>query len=161
MREEVSREKGTGIEVRALTLADLEDIVRIDAVVSGHARAEYFRLKLQQAIQDTSVRMSLAAVVDGRVVGFLLGSVFFGDYGTLEPVATLDAIGVHPRSARTGVGSALWRQFVQNLRGMRIERLQTQVDWSQWELMTFFQRLGFAPGPRICIERTLGPETDE
>ncbi len=155
------REQPAEVDVRLLREADLDAIVRIDAQATGEPRRDYFRLRVQRALQETSVQVSLAAEVEGRVVGFLLGSVFYGDYGVPEPVATIEAIGVDADRARSGVGKALWRQLAVNLKGMRIERVLTQVDWSRFELLAFFHSLGFRPAPRISLERELSFDRDE
>lgn len=149
------------IEVRLLTKDDLESVVRIDAQAWGKPRRDYYRLRIERAMVDTSVRVSLAAVIDGRVVGFLLGSVFYGDFGVPEPVATIDAIGVDTKHARHGVGRALWKQLATNLKGMRIDRVQTQVEWSSFELLAFFHKLGFKPASRLCLDRNLEFDKDE
>lgn len=144
------------VVVRALKPSDLEDVIRIDAKNFGRPRRDYYRLKLELAMADTSVRMSLGAEIDGVLVGFLFGSMFYGDYGIPEPLATLDTLGVHTEYARRGVATALWEQFSSNLKGLGIERIRTQVPWSNWQLMTFFQKVGFSPGSHICIDRPLG-----
>lgn len=143
------------IVVRTLKPSDLEDIIRIDAHNFGAQRRDYYRLKLELAMADTSVRMSLGAELDGMLVGFLFGSVFYGDYGMPEPLATLDTLGVDTDFARRGVATALWDQFVSNVKALRIDRVRTQVPWSNWQLMTFFQKTGFSPGSHICIDRSL------
>lgn len=149
------------VEVRAIRAEDLEDVIRIDAKNSGAPRRDYFRLKLAESLDKTSVRVSLAAVHDRRVVGFLLASVFYGDFGILERTANLEAIGVLPELAGQGVGRALWRQLALNLKGMRIERVETQVDWRELDLLGFFHQLGFAPASRLCLERRLDLEAGE
>ncbi|MCC6555453.1 MAG: GNAT family N-acetyltransferase [Polyangiaceae bacterium] len=150
-----------GITVRSLTEADLDDIVRIDVQAGGRARREYYKLKLRRALEDTSVRISLAAEKDGAVVGFLMGAIYYGDYGQPEPVATLEDIGVMPAFARQGVGAALWRQLARNVKAMRVDRIQTQVDWTSVSLLSFLYRRGFTPAPRLCLERRLDFERDE
>jgi hypothetical protein len=40
-----------------------------------------------------------------------------------------------------------------NLSALGIERLQTQVEWDQIDLIHFFQRSGFRPAPRLCLEK--------
>ena len=155
MSEPTTLENPT-IVVRALTPSDLEDISRIDAHNFGRQRRDYYRLKLEMALGETSVRMSLGAELDGMLVGFLFGSMFYGDFGIPEPLATLDTLGVDTDYARRGVATALWEQFVANLKGLGIERIRTQVPWSNWQLMTFFQKAGFSPGSHICIDRPLG-----
>ena len=143
------------VTVRALKATDLEDIIRIDANNFGKSRRDYYRLKLELAMADTSIRMSLGAEVDGKLVGFLFGSMFYGDYGMPEPVATLDTLGVDTVYARRGVATALWDQFTTNLKALRVDRIRTQVPWNNWQLMTFFQKNGFAPAQHICLDRKL------
>lgn len=155
MTEPENQEHASDIVVRALKASDLEDVIRIDAKNYGSPRREYYRLKLEQALNETSVRMSLGAELDGMLVGFLLGSMFYGDFGVPEPLGTLDALGVHEAFARRGVATALWEQFVTNLEGLRIERIRTQVAWSNWEMMSFFQKVGFHPGAHVCLDREL------
>lgn len=149
------------ITVRALQEGDLAAIVRIDARQTGRERPEYFKLKLANALRDTGIRLALAAEQDGRVVGFLLGHVYYGDYGQPESVATLDAIGVQPELARAGVGTALWRQFAHNVKGLRVDRVDTQVDWAHGDLIAFLRHAGFRPSSRICLERPLDFEADD
>ena len=54
-----------------------------------------------------------------------------------------------------GVGQALLSQLLLNLQALRIERVQTQVDWAQLDLLAFLQRAGFGPAPRFCLEKRL------
>ena len=148
-------EESPEILVRPLTPSDLEDIIRIDAAIIGRPRRDYYRLKLAAAINESSVHMSLGAELDGMLVGFLFGSLFYGDFGMPEPVATLDAVGVRSDCARRGVATALWQEFTSKLRALRVDRIRTQVSWNNWELMTFFRKVGFTPGPQICLDCAL------
>ncbi len=143
--------------IRTLRPEDLEDIARIDARVGGRPRKEYLRGKLE-ASQRGGVHISLCADVDGRPVGFLMGSVFYGEYGQAEPVATIDTLAVHPDFQGRGVGRALWRQLAENLLGLRVARVQTQVQWNDWRLLRFLEKVGFAPAKRICLEAALDEE---
>ena len=154
--DDLDREPGTletdHVEVRTLNGDDLGWIVAIDAEHSGRSRSKYFELKLKEIASDTGVRISLAALVDGTPAGFLMGRLYYGEFGLPEPVAILDSIGVAGSFRGQHVGTALMRQLRTNLKGLGIERIQTQVDWDQVDLMPFFQRTGFRPAPRICLE---------
>lgn len=144
------------IAVRALTADDLAAIVKIDAASMGRPREEYYRAKLHEAIaQAAGPRTSLVAEVDGHSVGFLLAKVYYGEFGQAEPVAVIDSIGVDPRFRGKHVGQALLRQLLINLQALRIERVRTEVDWEQINLLHFLQRNGFKPAPRFCLERQL------
>lgn len=143
------------VRVRALTTEDLDAITRIDRKITGTDRRGYYRQRLHTALEESGIRVSLAAEVDGVVAGFVLGRVYHGEYGRTESFATLDSIGVAPGYRGQGVGRALLRQLLLNLRALRIERLQTEVEWNHWELLRFLQESGFRPAPRLCLERAL------
>jgi len=141
--------------VRRLKPEDLEAVIELDAKVTGRRRAEYFKLKLQQALQETGIKVSLAAEYDHCFAGFMLARVFYGEFGQQEPVAVLDTIGVHPDFQRHGVGRALLDQLVTNLRGLNVDRLQTEVSWAEPRLLAFFQHEGFRMAGRICLDLDL------
>lgn len=148
------------VVVRALRAQDLDDVVRIDAHVTGRQRPAYLKVKLGKALGE-GLQVSLGAEVDGKLVGFLMGAVYYGEFGQPEPIASVDTLGVHPDFWHKGVGRALWAQFAANLKGLQITRVQTQVDWTNWSLLRFLERMGFAPAPRLCLEKKLDPTRDE
>lgn len=84
------------VTIRNLRPADLAAVIAIDALDTGLRRAEFYQLKLKQALSDTGIMVSLGAELDGLLVGFLLARVYYGEFGVLGRVAVLDAIGVHP-----------------------------------------------------------------
>jgi ribosomal protein S18 acetylase RimI-like enzyme len=141
------------VVVRNLRSSDLDWIVRIDAHHTGRPRREYYKVKLSQAAADTGIVISLAAEVKGEPAGFLMGRLYYGEFGQPEPVAILDSLGVAEAFASQHVGRAMMRQLELNLSALGIERLQTEVDWDKLELLGFFQRAGFRPAPRLCLEK--------
>jgi len=143
------------IIVRSLRPSDFDAAVAVDAKIVGRRRDEYLRIKFQQNLGETGVQMSLAAEVGGVFCGFLLGRVFYGEFGRLEPAAVLDTIDVHPDYRKQGVGAALLRQLKTNLLGLGVSRLQTEVSWDDQALVGFFHHEGFRPAERICLELDL------
>lgn len=143
------------IVVRELRAADLDRIVRIDRHATGHERRDYYQRRLQMALGESGIRVSLAADVDGTLVGFVLGRVFHGEYGRTESYATIDSIGVDPAFRTRGIGHALLAQLQRNLTALRVERVETTVDWDAWELLRFLQATGFRPAPRLALELQL------
>ncbi len=144
--------------VRGLRPEDLEAVIALDAKIVGRRREEYFKVKLRQNLAETGIKVSLAAEIDGCFGGFLLARVYYGEFGTMEPVAVLDTLGVHPDFRQRGVGTALLRQLRRNLGALRVSRLQTEVGWDNQELLSFFHREGFRPAARLCLDLDLGPE---
>jgi ribosomal protein S18 acetylase RimI-like enzyme len=141
--------------VRELRAADLDAIARIDEKIGGRSRRKYFEVKIDAVLRDTGVKISLVAELDGAVAGFLMGSVYYGEFGLPEPAATIDTIGVHPGFRGRKVGKALMRQLVMNMRALGIESIETQVAWDDWDLVRFLAHEGFEPAPRLSLRRRL------
>ena len=149
------------VEVRAMRRDDLDKVVTIDAAATGRRRPRYFELMLERALEKRSFQVSLVAELDARVVGFLLATLYYGEYGVVEPSASIDAVGVDPQQRGRHVGKAMMRQLRLNLGALHIERLRTEVAWDDFELMAFFRSEGFAPAGRLCLERALDPTAPE
>jgi len=143
------------ILVRGLNAEDLDPVIALDARNAGRRRDEYFKLKLQQNLAETGIKVSLAAEREGCFCGFLLARVYYGEFGTPEPVAVLDTFGVHPDFQGHGVGTALLRQLRTNLVGLGVTRLQTEVSWEDQRLLHFFHGQQFRPAERFCLDLDL------
>ncbi len=140
------------IPVRKLTMDDVDSVVRIDKRITNTSRREYFHAKLTEAAKDSSMLVSLGAVVDGGLGGFLMGRVYHGEFGIADSVAILDTIGVDPLRARSGIATALIDQFVTNMKGLGVESIRTQANWNEWGLLKFLESSGFKPVPRVSLE---------
>lgn len=151
----VNRTEESAAVVRGLRPEDLEAVIALDAKNTGRRREEFFKAKLKQNLQETGIKVSLAAEIDHCFCGFLLARVYYGEFGAPEPVAVLDTLDVHPDFRRRGVASALMRQLCQNLDGLRVSRLRTEVDWDTPELLAFFHGQGFRPTGRLCLDLNL------
>ena len=149
-------EERDGVTVRLLTLADAPRLVRMDQAITGRNRSAWYEGKLKRALEESDLQISLGAEVDGFLVGALLGSLHYGEFGQPEPIAVLDTILVDPGFARRGIGSSLLENLTRNLRALGIERLRTEVAWNEHDLGRFLGLQGFAPAPRLVLELRLG-----
>jgi ribosomal protein S18 acetylase RimI-like enzyme len=143
-------------EVSSMSWDDLGAVVRIDRAITGRDRHDYMQRQLAEAMQDSPVRVSLCARLDGVVVGFLMARTDLGDYGRVEPVAVADTIGVDPAYAHRGIGHALMSQLFVNLGALRIERVETIVAPRDFGLLGFLYDVGFGPSQRLPFVRRLG-----
>lgn len=141
------------LPVRSLSERDLPAIVRLDRRVTGRDRTAYLSRKASEALRESAVRVSLVAEVEGRLAGFLMARVDFGEFGQAEPTAVLDTIGVDPDQGRRGIGRALLGQLLLNLGGLRAERVLTEVDWNHVALVAFLGRTGFRRAQRLSLEK--------
>jgi len=156
-----SLETTNHVIVRSMRQDDLDAVVAIDATSTGRRRPHYFRRMLERTVKEADFQISLVAEVDGVVTGCVIATLFYGEYGVMEPAASIDAIGVLREYRRQHVARALLRQLRLNLSALRIETLRTEVRWDDFELLRFFSREGFAPGSRICLERFIDPTRPE
>ena len=140
------------VVVRRLRPDDLENVIALDARIVARRREQYFRVKLDMAVKETGVEISLAAEVDGLFVGFLIARVFYGEFGITEPAAVLEVLGVDPEFRGRGVARELVRQLRTNLLGLGVRKIQTEVSWDDQPMMAFFHREGFAPAMRFCLD---------
>jgi GNAT superfamily N-acetyltransferase len=147
-----------GVLVRSLKQADAPRLVRMDQAITGRNRSAWYEGKLKRAITESDLNISLGAEVDGCVVGAILGSLHYGEFGLPEPIAVLDTILVDPGHGRHGIGTVLLDQLVKNLGALGIERLRTEVAWDEHDLNRFLGRRGFAPAPRLVLELSLDRE---
>jgi ribosomal protein S18 acetylase RimI-like enzyme len=143
------------IPVRSLREADLKALIAIDRRITGRDRSAYFERKLTEALHESDVRVSLVAELDGRPVGFIMARVDLGEFGRIEAAAVMDTIGVDPDYAGRGVGRALLSQLLANLATLRVDKVLTEVDWGDRELMAYLDRCGFKPSGRLSFDCVL------
>ena len=144
------------ISFRPVRPDDVADIVRVDTRVLKAERHAYIRSKVDVALDtDHQVVASLVAEHQGKIVGFVMGNVYKGEFGIPEKTATIDTIGVDPDYQGSGVGSALLNRIFLNLNALGIETVQTHVAWNDWPLLRFFAARAFVPAPVMTLERKI------
>ncbi len=140
--------------VRLMKLEDFNDVLAIDEKVNKVLREEYYRLKFEKLVKSGDyVPTSLVAEDEnGKVVGFIMGELFIGEYGISEDRAKLDTIGVDPEYQKKGVGKLLLKEFIEHLKSLGVEKISTLVAWNDIELIKFFSSNNFEPSKTIHLE---------
>jgi len=99
------------LNIRPLTIGDLDAIVEIDRKVLGKVRRDFWRKK----IELPSPRYPFSGVVaelEGKVIGFIVGEVSGWEFGIPETVGWVSTIGVDPDYQHKGVARKLSQEFV-------------------------------------------------
>jgi ribosomal protein S18 acetylase RimI-like enzyme len=137
--------------------SDYDDVVEIDRKIVGSSRPEYYEMKFEKLIQSKDyLPVSLVATDDnGKVIGFVMGETYMGEYGFYQEEATLDTIGVDPEFQHKGVGEQLINEFIDHLRQMGIQKIYTLVNWNDSQMIQFFSSHQFIPSQTINLERTI------
>lgn len=139
--------------MRVLKQEDLDAIVAIDELAVKQPRREYYERKIASILnKNASINCSLVCEIDGKVVGFVMGYVFFGEFGILDATATIDTLGVHPDFQKFGVASEMLDQFMMNMKAAGVKKVYTLVNWDDFALEKFFSRQKFVPSKRINLE---------
>ncbi|MGZ7031909.1 MAG: GNAT family N-acetyltransferase [Thermoanaerobaculia bacterium] len=145
------------VAVRAMRASDLDAVVRIDAAASGRPRPRYFELMIDRAVKSASLQISLVAEYEGRVAGFLIASLYYGEFGMTEPTAAIEGIGVDPALRRQHVARSMFAQLRRNVGAIGATSIRTEVEWTDFDLLAFLFSEGFGPSTRLCLERRVDP----
>jgi ribosomal protein S18 acetylase RimI-like enzyme len=139
------------VEIRALKREDLDAIVKIDEMVLGESRKDYWKRRLE-SMNHKSSEISLVAEVGEQVVGFILGDVSGWEFGVPETIGWMDTIGVDPAYQKRGVATLLAHELIKNLKALGVRTIYTLVSWDDWDLLQFFHAMGFTRGDLINLE---------
>ncbi len=145
--------------VRAVRRADLEQVIAIDATVTGlEKRAYWLRVYRRYGVSGASEhRHFLVALEDARVVGFLIGEVRDWEFGS-PPCGWVFAIDVHPDARQGGIGTRLLASLSTLLRRAGVRKLRTLLSRDNTLILSFFRSQGMMAGPLIPLEMDLdGP----
>ena len=145
------------IKIRLMKADDFDAVVEIDGKVLKAFRPEYYEMKFEMLFKSKDyLPASLVAEKEGGpVVGFVMGRIYVGEYGIFQEEATLDTIGIDPSYQHKGIGEQLIHEFMEHLREVGVQKINTLVDWNDSKLINFFSGNQFSPSKTINLERIL------
>ena len=145
------------IKIRLMKAEDFDAVVGIDGKVLQASRPQYYEMKFEKLFgsKDYVPASLVAEEEDGTVVGFVMGELYMGEYGIFQEKATLDTIGVDPAHQHRGIGERLINEFLDHLKKLGVQKVQTLVDWNDSRLIHFFSANHFSPSKTINLERSL------
>jgi len=139
------------VSLKSLTSSHLEGIVEIDHRILGKRRQSFWKKKISTA-ESNVPPTGVVAELDNKVIGFILGEVSGWEFGVPASVGWIDTMGVDPQYQRKGVAKALMGELIKNFRKAGVRNIYTLVNWSDWDLLQFFRRMGFTRGDMINLE---------
>jgi ribosomal protein S18 acetylase RimI-like enzyme len=155
------------VKIRVLNENDLDAVVEIDKKVLGKERRPFWKRKIAYA--DIYPRPALVAELEGKVIGFIMGYVSGWEFGVPDTIGWIDTLGVDPEYQRRGIGRALFDALIKNFKqsgrekvaGLggkekpRIEGVNvvyTLTNWNDWDLMQFYNAMGFKKGDMLNLK---------
>ena len=135
---------------------DVEAIIAIERRISGSTyRTTAFEEDAATYLQQGESHDHLVAVVDDRVVGFIIGKTAGLEFGQEERVGWINILGVDPDFRGRGIGQALGKALLDNFRNKNVAKVKTLVGGQATELLQYFQGLGLKQSNMRVLEITL------
>ena len=147
----------SNIHIRLMKADDFDAVVDIDTRVLKTSRPDYYKMKFEKLFdtKDYLPASLVAEAENGTVVGFVMGEIYMGEYGIFQEEASLDTIGVDPDHQYEGIGAQLINEFIDHLKKVGVQKINTLVDWNDSKLIHFFSANKFSPSKTINLERDL------
>jgi predicted N-acetyltransferase YhbS len=144
------------IKIRLMKADDFDAVVGIDQKVLKVSRTKYYEMKFERLFKSKEYLPTslVAEEEDGTVVGFVMGELYMGEFGIFQEQATLDTIGIDPSYQLKGIGAQLINEFMDHLRSLGVQKINTLVDKDS-KLTRFFTANQFSPSKTINLERSL------
>ncbi len=145
------------VAIRPMQQTDLQIVIELDAHVFGSTRPAYFERRLVALDNaDAGTRsIFLVAVYRDQVIGFIMGTLAYGEFGLTQVTAILDSIAVHPAYQHQGIGQKLAEAFMKQSAYKGASSVYTLVNWDNWTLLKVFHALGFELASTIPLERRI------
>jgi ribosomal protein S18 acetylase RimI-like enzyme len=146
------------VTVRPVRRADLEQVIALDATVTGVEKRSYWERVFRRYGQAPRAeqRWFLVAVAGKEVVGFLIGEVRDWEFGS-PPCGWLFAIDIEPRARQAGIGTRLLAALCEALRTAGVRKLRTLLSSDNTLILSFFRSQGMMAAPMIPLEMDLAP----
>ncbi len=129
------------IRIRKLLVKDIAQVIEIQEIITKSKVSPKRKAILQEHIQKEG-NISLVALVEGRVVGFVISEIMTNSFG-IDQGGWIKNLGVHPKYMGEGIGQALASHLFEAYKRKKIFEIHTAAQWDSVDLLSFFKSIGF------------------
>ncbi|MGE5169168.1 MAG: N-acetyltransferase family protein [Rudaea sp.] len=134
---------------------DLEQVIAIDATVTGVLKRDYWRGVFRRYAETREAgRRFLVAETDGKIAGFIIGEVRDWEFGS-PPCGWVFAIDVRPDLRLSGIATKLLDEISASFRHAGVPKLRTMLSRDNTLILSFFRSQGMMAAPFIPLEMDL------
>jgi ribosomal protein S18 acetylase RimI-like enzyme len=151
----MTRRAGTGVRVRAAEAGDLDQVIAIDAEITGLSKTDYwYELFHRYGGGRSRQRLFLVAEAGGTLQGFIIGEVRDWEFGS-PPCGWVFAVSVRPAARVAGVGTRLLEAICEGFRHAGVDKVRTLIARDNSLVLSFFRSQGMMAAPVIPLEKDL------
>ena len=143
------------VRIRRLAEADVPAIERIEKAITKSTRTSSLGKHVREQLKRGYAEACLAAEVDGRFAGFIIGDLRPWEFGEDRDVGWLKTVGVDPAFQGHGVGKALGDALLAHFQEKGVSRVRTLVEWHSGDMIAYLKSIGFDRGDLIPLEKRL------
>lgn len=142
------------LRVRGAQATDLEQVIEIDAGITGLRKAPYWGEILRRYGGARQQRFFLVADSGGRIDGYVVGDVRDWEFGS-PPCGWVFGIGVRPDTRLAGVATQLLEAICEGFRRLGVDKVRTLLARDNHLILSFFRSQGMMAAPFIPLEKDL------
>jgi ribosomal protein S18 acetylase RimI-like enzyme len=143
------------LQVRPVRRGDLDQVIAIDASVTGLEKRKYWASVYRRyGTGDGNKQQFLVALAGERVVGFVIGEVRDWEFGS-PPCGWVFAIDVDPQARLGGVGTRLLQAISASFQRAGVRKLRTMLARDNTLILSFFRSHGMMAAPLMSLEMDL------
>jgi ribosomal protein S18 acetylase RimI-like enzyme len=142
------------VNIRKMTEVDIKPIITLEKRITGKLRPNTWEAEIRHYLGDPE-SICLVAVVDGEVIGFMIGSIHAWLFG-VENGGWIEVLGVDPGHTAKGIGKKLGDHLLKEFKNRGVKVVHTSVDWFRsTDLLEFFKTLGMEKSDFITLRKDL------
>ena len=137
---------------------DFDAVLKIDEKITQVSRREYFEQRFELLFKSGEYLPTsfVAENERGDIVGFIMGVLYIGEFGVTQEGVSLDTVGVDPDYRKQGIGELLMNAFVDHLRDLEVNKINTLVNKNDKQMIRYFNDNQFEPSKNIInLEREI------
>lgn len=140
--------------IRGVQPGDLEQVVEIDAGITGLRKADYWGEILRRYGGGRQQRFFLVADRGGRIEGYVVGDVRDWEFGS-PPCGWVFGVGVRPDARLAGIATQLLDAICDGFRRLGVGTVRTLLARDNHLVLSFFRSQGMMAAPFIPLEKNL------
>jgi ribosomal protein S18 acetylase RimI-like enzyme len=140
--------------VRGAQAADLEQVIEIDARITGLRKREYWAEILRRYGGGRAQRFFLVADSGARIEGYVVGDVRDWEFGS-PPCGWVFGIAVRPDARQAGIATQLLAAISDGFRRHGVTKVRTLLARNNHLILSFFRSQGMMAAPFIALEGDL------